>query len=146
MNVSGLYAPGVFLDFVTGHVVSAESAETIGLGILAGSNPAPLRFIKEHPSAGPTLTPEPLWPSTAIPSLCKRRSHRCTPLEPHPVRRLPRPTALPAHILRDSVRFAPRDSQDVEPNHTDARPECVPNITGIPRPTGASRVYTYIRK
>ena len=57
MNMSGLYAPGVFLDFVTGHVVSAESAEPFGLVILAGYNPAPLHFIKEHPSAGPTLTP-----------------------------------------------------------------------------------------
>ena len=72
--------------------------------------------------------------------LCKRRSHRCTPLEPHSVRRLPRPTALPAHILRDSVRFAPRDSQDVEPAHTDARPECVPNFTGITRAEGSSGI------
>ena len=146
MNVSGLYAPGVFLDFVPGRVVSAESAEPFGLVILAGSNPAPLHFIKEHPSAGPTLTPEPLWPSTAIPPLCKRRSHRCAPLEPHPVRRLPRPTALPAHILRDSVRFAPRDSQDVEPDHTDARPSSVPEITCIPRPEESSKVYLFIRK
>ena len=140
MNVSGLYAPGVFLDFVTGHWVSAESAEPSGLVILAGSNPAPLRFIKEHPSAGPTLTPEALWPSTAIPPLCKRRKDRCTPLEPLPVRRLPRPTALPAHILRDSVRYAPRDSQDVEPDHTDARPKCVPNFTGITRTEGSSGI------
>ena len=90
MDVSGLDAPGMFLDFVPGHGVSAESAEPSGLVILAGSNPAPLHFIKEHPYAGPTLTPEALWPSTAIPPSCKRRSDRCTPLEPHPVRRLPR--------------------------------------------------------
>lgn len=140
MNVSGLYAPGVFLDFVAGHGVYAESAEPSGLVILAGSNPAPFHFIKEHPSAGPTLTLEALWPSTAIPPLCKRRSHRCTPLEPHPVRRLPRPTALPAHILRDSVRFAPRDSQDVEPDHTDARPSSVLEITGITRAEGSSGI------
>ena len=68
---------------------------------------------------------------------CKRRSELSTPLEPHSVRRLPRPTALPAHILRDSVRFAPRDSQDVEPNHTDARPSVVPEITGITRAEGS---------
>ena len=134
MNVSGLYAPGVFLDSVPGHVVSAESAEPFGLVILAGSNPVPLHFIKEHPSAGPTLTPEALWPSAAIPPSCKRRSDLSTPLEPHPVRRLPRPTALPAHILRDSVRFAPRDSQDVEPAHTDARFRVLPGTTGITRP------------
>ena len=138
--MSGLDAPGMFLDFVPGHVVSAESAEPFGLVILAGSNPAPLHFIKEHPSAGPTLTPEPLWPSTAIPPSCKRRSDLSTPLEPHPVRRLPRPTALPAHILRDSVRFAPRDSQDVEPAHTDARPGVVPNFTGITRAEGSSGI------
>lgn len=65
---------------------------------------------------------------------CKRRSDRCIPLKPHPVRRLPRPTALPAHILRDSVRFAPRDSQDVEPAHTDARFRVLPEMTGITRP------------
>ena len=59
---------------------------------------------------------------------------------PHPVRRLPRRTGLPAHILRDSVRFAPRDSQDVEPDHTDARPDVVPNFTGITRPEGTSRI------
>ena len=58
--MSGLYAPGVFLDSVSGYGVSAESAEPSGLVILTGSNPAPLHFIKEHPSAGPTLTPEPL--------------------------------------------------------------------------------------
>ena len=73
-------------------------------------------------------------------ALYKRRSHRCTPLEPHPVRRLPRPTALPAHILRDSARYAPRDSQDVEPDHTDARPGVVPNFTGITRAEGSSGI------
>ena len=73
-------------------------------------------------------------------ALCKRRKDRCTPLEPHPVRRLPRRTGLAAHILRDSVRFAPRDSQDVEPDHTDARPDVVPNFTGISRPEGTSRI------
>ena len=140
MFVSGLYAPGVSLDFVPGHGVSAEPAEPFGLVILAGSNPAPLRFIKEHPSAGPTHTPEPLWPSSAISPLCKRRSELSTPLEPYPVRRLPRPTALPAHILRDSVRYAPRDSKDVEPAHADARPECVPNFTGITRAEGSSGI------
>ena len=134
MNLSGLDAPGVFLDFVAGHGVYAESAEPSGLVILAGSNPAPLHFIKEHSSAGRTLTLEALWPSTAIPPSCKRRSDRCAPLEPHPVRRLPRPTALPAHILRDSVRCAPRDSQDVEPAHTDARFRVLPETTGITRP------------
>ena len=138
--MSGLYALGVFLDFVPGHVVSAESAEPFGLVILAGYNPAPLHFIKEHPSAGPTLTPEALWPSSTIPPLCKRRNNRCTPLEPHSVRRLPRRTGLPAHILRDSVRCAPRDSQDVEPDHTDARPSVVPEITGITRAEGSSGI------
>ena len=33
---------------------------------------------------------------------CKRRKDRCTPLEPHPVRRLPRPTALPARVFSPS--------------------------------------------
>ena len=146
MNVSGLYAPGVFLDFVPGHVVSAESAEPFGLVILAGSNPAPLHFIKEHPSAGPTLTPEALWPSTAIPPSCKRRKDRCTPLEPHPVRRLPRPTALPAHILRDSVRCAPRDSQDVEPTLTDARFRVLPGKAGITRPERTPGTLNYSGK
>ena len=73
-------------------------------------------------------------------SQSKRRSDLCTPLEPHPVRRLPRRTGLPAHILRDSVRFAPRDSKDVEPDHTDARPSVVPNFTGITRPEESSRI------
>ena len=53
---------------------------------------------------------------------------------PHSVRRLPRPTAVPAHILRDTVRFAPRDSQDVEPTLTDARFRVLPGNAGITRP------------
>ena len=73
-------------------------------------------------------------------SQCKRRSDLSTPLEPYPVRRLPRRTGLPAHILRDSVRFATRDSKDVEPDHTDARPSVVPNFTGITRPEESSRI------
>ena len=141
MNVSGLDAPWMFLDFVPSHGVSAESAEPFGLVILAGSNPVPLHFIKEHPSAGPTLTPEALWPCTAIPPLCKRRKDRCTPPEPHHVRRLPRRTGLPAHILRDSVRCAPRDSQDVEPTHADARSSIVPKNTGITRPRMTSKTH-----
>ena len=35
-------------------------------------------------------------------ALCKRRSHRCTPLELHPVRRLPRRTGLPARDFTPS--------------------------------------------
>ena len=56
--------------------------------------PQPLR--NSPCPGGRTLTPEALWPSATIPPSCKRRNNRCTPLEPHPVRRLPRPTALPA--------------------------------------------------
>jgi len=35
-------------------------------------------------------------------ALCKRRKDRCTPLEPHPVRRLPRRTGLPARDFTPS--------------------------------------------
>ena len=70
MNLSGLDAPGVFLDSVSGYGVSAESAEPSCLVILTGSNPAPLHFIKEHPSAGPTLTPEVVLTSYLCSWLC----------------------------------------------------------------------------
>ena len=77
--------------------------------------------------------------------LCQWRSDPHHSHQPHPVRHLPRRTGLPAHSLRDSVRFAPRDSQDVEPAHTDARPGVVQNFTDITRPTGTTDVYTYSR-
>ena len=117
MDMSGLDAPGLFLDSVPGHGVSAESAESFGLVILAGSNPASFHFIKEHPSAGPTLTPEPPWPCTAIPPLCKRRSYRCTPLEPHPVRRLPRLSPCPLCHLCQSAASADAEATACPKQH-----------------------------
>ena len=65
---------------------------------------------------------------------------------PHPVRRLPRPTALPAHILRDSVRYAPRDSQDVEPTLTDARFRVLPGKAGITRSRRPALIHNYSGK
>ena len=62
--------------------------------------PPPLR--NSPCPGGRTLTLEALWPSAAIPPSCKRRKDRCTPLEPHPVRRLPRRTGLPARCFTPS--------------------------------------------
>ena len=145
MNLSGLDAPGVFLDFVTGHGVSAESAKPFGLVILDGSNPAPLHFIKEHPSAGPTLTPEVLWLSTAIPPSCKRRSELSTPLEPHPVRRLPRlsPCLLAVLLLREMSADAATPERAKPPSHPILTHACAYCQDGpaAPARTGQKKIY-----
>ena len=107
----------------------------------------PLRLHTLHQLVRAAGLPRPnvVAVSAHIHMKCKWRSDPHHSHQPHPVRHLPRRTGLPAHILRDSVRCAPRDSQDVEPDHTDARPDVVPNFTGITRPPGTSRVYKYSR-
>ena len=105
----------------------------------------PLQLHTQHQLVRAAGLPRPnvVAVSTHIHMKCKWRSDPHHSHQPHPVRHLPRRTGLPAHILRDSVRFAPRDSQDVEPAHTDARPGVVQNFTGITRPTGTTDVYKY---
>ena len=75
--------------------VSAESAEPLGLVILAGSNLLRLHFRQRLPSAGPTYTCEGQSNCALFPGQCQSRKDRHPSHQRPCVRLLPRPTALP---------------------------------------------------
>lgn len=134
--------------------LSAESSEPSGKGFVPQPLP-PVSSALTAPSRSAStrsLTPRRRPDSFESPSLTychQANSCACGGVSPypsnrpHPVRRLPRPTALPAHLLRDSVRFAPRDSQEVELTHTDGRFRVLRETTGSTRPNRARRMQTY---
>lgn len=79
--------------------VYAESAESFGLVIIAGSNLLRLHFRQRLPSAGPTHPCEGQSNCALFPGQCQSRKDRHPSHQRPCVRLLPRPTALPPYAI-----------------------------------------------
>lgn len=120
--------------------VYAESAESFGLVILAGSNLLRLHFRHGLPSAGPTHPCEGKSNCALFPGQCQSRKDRHPSHQRPCVRLLPRPTALPPMPF-DERPLQPRC--EVQRHHPRER-RCLRRYIYILLRDGLPPVFNYI--